>query len=186
MGLARTPTHPYGTKSLFSLFIFLTASLRAMIFFSLGMNSSLKTNIQSWEQITFESNISADNLNKSVENILFGRGLHIVLYHFARALKGFTTPMSPVNHRGHWNADRRDTISILKFTCGLLEFTRGHLEFTCSLSKKVYCRIFIKKMSLRVHKSQHFGKLLKKSVEMQILLHFLKLEKTDIMLQTLL
>ena len=67
----------------------------SFVLFSPGMNSSLKTKIQSWEQRTFEYDISADNIDKSVEKISIGRGLQI-LYYFAQALNGFTTPMSPV------------------------------------------------------------------------------------------
>ena len=39
----------------------------SFLLFSLGMNWSLKTNIQRWDQMTFEFNISADNLNKLFE-----------------------------------------------------------------------------------------------------------------------
>ena len=46
----------------------------AMDFFSfvqlfLGMTSSLKTNNQSWDQMTLRINISADNLDKPFENV---------------------------------------------------------------------------------------------------------------------
>ena len=40
------------------------------VLFPLQMTSSLKTNNQSWDQLTFKFNISADNLVKLFENVL--------------------------------------------------------------------------------------------------------------------
>ena len=49
------------------LLVFKAMGFFSFLLFSLGMNWSLKTNIQRWDQMTFEFNISADNLNKLFE-----------------------------------------------------------------------------------------------------------------------